>query len=60
MLAAEKGRAATGRLLHDSAVLSDRTDNLEAAGRIDRAIEAILLLRLVVKERIGNKVYTNV
>lgn len=44
MLAAEKGRAATGRLLHDNAGLSDRADNLKAAGRIDLAIEAIILL----------------
>lgn len=58
MLAAVKGRAATGKLLHDNAGLSDRVDNLEAAGRIDRAIEAIMLLWLVGKKRIGNKAHT--
>jgi hypothetical protein len=60
MLVAEKGRAATGKLLHDNAGLSDRADNLEAAGRIDRAIEAILLFWLVGKKRIGNKAHMKV
>lgn len=60
MLPAENGRATTGKLLYDNAGLSDRADHLEAAGRIDRAIEAILLLWLVGKNRIGNKAHAKV
>ena len=41
---AEKRRAAAGIALYDATGLKDLVDNLEATGRIDRAIEAIFRL----------------
>jgi hypothetical protein len=44
MLDTEKSRAGAGIALYDDAGLNDLVDNLEAAGRRYRAIEAILYL----------------
>ena len=44
MLDAEKRRAAGGITLYDDTGLKDLVANLEATGRRDRAIEAILYL----------------
>jgi hypothetical protein len=58
LLDTEKSRAGAGIALRDAAGLNDLVDNLEAAGRRDRAIEAILYFWLVVNGDARNKAQT--